>query len=119
LRHLGLHNNALGDYGASLLASALRSNTSLTSLDLRLNGIRDMGGFAIHAALQANMHSELTSLRLGGNVVRPEILEMIELELEQNRKRIRVRVQGNQNDNQRRGGVDFRLRPSSLAAHVM
>ncbi|XP_027694185.1 dynein regulatory complex subunit 5 [Vombatus ursinus] len=65
LQILKLANNKIRALGAQALAHALSYNTTLLSLNLRLNCIEDEGGQALAHALQSN--STLTNLHLGGN----------------------------------------------------
>ena len=80
LRSLLLYDNALGPRGGALLAKALRGNTSLTHLDLRLNQLCGVDSFgngeptleavrALAYALEAN--STLRRLALEHNALPP------------------------------------------------
>jgi hypothetical protein len=67
LTELGLSSNKIGDEGAKpkAIAEALKVNAVLTSVDLRLNSIRDDGAKAIAEALKVN--AVLTKLDLEYN----------------------------------------------------
>ena len=56
--------NAAGPDGTEALAQALRSNESLTVLDLSMNDIGDEGAWELADALEEN--SSLRSLKLDG-----------------------------------------------------
>jgi len=49
---LALHNNQLGDAGAEAIAAMLRTNRSLTTLDLTSNKIGDAGKKAVREAVE-------------------------------------------------------------------
>ncbi|XP_043074549.1 dynein regulatory complex subunit 5 [Puntigrus tetrazona] len=65
LKRLVVCNNQIRGPGAQALAHALSRNTSLVSLNLRLNRVGDEGGQALAQALVKN--GTLVSLHLGGN----------------------------------------------------
>ena len=67
LTELNISGNNLGNRGASALAGALHVNSALTKLGLSLNGIDDDGAAALGAALRVNR--TLTCLHLGRNRV--------------------------------------------------
>lgn len=65
---LDLRGNGLRDEGALCLARSLKVvNEALTSLDLGFNEIRDDGAFAIAQALKTNEDVAVTSLNLSSN----------------------------------------------------
>ena len=64
---LDLKSNGIGDEGAASLAAALEKNLTVTSLNLRVNGIRDDGAASVAAALEKN--STLTSIDIGRNLI--------------------------------------------------
>ncbi|XP_008493799.1 dynein regulatory complex subunit 5 [Calypte anna] len=65
LEILDLCNNQIGHLGAQALAQALAENSTLTSLNLRLNCLEDEGGEAIGHALLTN--TTLKFIHLGSN----------------------------------------------------
>ncbi|KAG0050177.1 hypothetical protein BGZ83_005043 [Gryganskiella cystojenkinii] len=65
LTTLNLSNNKIGDIEAQALAEALKTNSTLTTLTLLYNQIRDIGAQALAEALKTN--NTLTVLELGGN----------------------------------------------------
>ncbi|NWW87684.1 DRC5 protein, partial [Rhynochetos jubatus] len=65
LEILDLCNNQICRLGAQALAQALAENSTLTSLNLRLNCVEDEGGEAIGRALLTN--TTLKSIHLGSN----------------------------------------------------
>jgi Ran GTPase-activating protein (RanGAP) involved in mRNA processing and transport len=65
LTSLDLDSNQLGDTGAQALTEALKTNTTLTSLDLSGNQLGDVGVQALAEALKTN--TTLTRLNLGNN----------------------------------------------------
>uniref|UniRef100_A0A673H7D4 T-complex-associated testis-expressed protein 1-like n=1 Tax=Sinocyclocheilus rhinocerous TaxID=307959 RepID=A0A673H7D4_9TELE len=65
LKRLVVCNNQIRGPGAQALAHALSKNTTLMSLNLRLNRIGDEGGQALAQALVKN--KTLVNLHLGGN----------------------------------------------------
>jgi Ran GTPase-activating protein (RanGAP) involved in mRNA processing and transport len=100
LKQLDLSNNMLGDQGAGEIARALGGGqlggegadvagggmaVALTSLNLQLNNISDMGAFLLGTALQAN--ESLTELDLRHNSISPEMLALVNHGLERNRAR--------------------------------
>eukprot|EP00043_Microstomoeca_roanoka_P020574 m.251435 g.251435 ORF g.251435 m.251435 type:complete len:1015 (-) comp17184_c2_seq10:447-3491(-) len=64
---LSLIGDKIGDTGCRALADALKSNTTLTSLDLSCNKIEDTGCHALAEALESN--TTLTTLNLSGNEI--------------------------------------------------
>ncbi|KAG0077399.1 hypothetical protein BGZ93_003712, partial [Podila epicladia] len=64
---LELRGNMLGDDGAQALSEALKANSSLATLDLRDNEIGSNGAQALSEALKAN--STMTTLKLGNNEI--------------------------------------------------
>eukprot|EP00300_Choanocystis_sp_HF-7_P028025 c33375_g1_i1.p1 GENE.c33375_g1_i1~~c33375_g1_i1.p1 ORF type:complete len:284 (-),score=89.70 c33375_g1_i1:5-808(-) len=67
LKVLNLGGNRIGDVGAKALGNALRTNTSLTYLELTRNNISTEGAKAIAQALHSN--KSLNELGLGGNAI--------------------------------------------------
>ena len=67
LRHASLVSNFISDEGALALASALRDDTALVSVDLRHNRIGAVGLAALVEAVEAGGGSSLRSLALEGN----------------------------------------------------
>jgi hypothetical protein len=67
LTTLELYNNQIGDAGAVALAEALRTNTSLTTLNLSGNQIGDAGAVALAIALRTN--TSLTALWILDNQI--------------------------------------------------
>ncbi|XP_038583234.1 dynein regulatory complex subunit 5 [Micropterus salmoides] len=67
LETLNMCDNNIRDTGAKVIAHALSKNSTLLSLNLRLNRLRDEGGQAIGKALLNN--NTLLHLHLGGNEV--------------------------------------------------
>ncbi|XP_030577686.1 dynein regulatory complex subunit 5 [Archocentrus centrarchus] len=65
LKVLKLSDNNIGGPGAKAIAHALSKNTTLVSLNLRLNRLKDEGGQAICKALLSN--KTLLHLHLGAN----------------------------------------------------
>ncbi|KAF9944994.1 hypothetical protein BGZ72_001783, partial [Mortierella alpina] len=64
---LDLRGNSIGDNGALALSEALKINSTLTTLDLWNNSIGDNGAQALSEALKTN--STLTTLDLRGNSI--------------------------------------------------
>ncbi|KAF8925408.1 hypothetical protein BGZ47_003281, partial [Haplosporangium gracile] len=54
LTTLNLRNNSIGDNGAVALAEALKINSALTTFNLKINPIRDNGAQALTKALKSN-----------------------------------------------------------------
>ncbi|KAG0375255.1 hypothetical protein BGX24_009350 [Mortierella sp. AD032] len=67
LTTLNLQNNSIGDDGAKALAEALKINSTLTTLNLYSNSIGDDGAKALAEALK--MNSALTTLNLYNNSI--------------------------------------------------
>ena len=65
LTELNLSSNFIGDAGAASVADALKSNTTLTKLNLSSNGIGAAGAASVADALKSN--STLTKLNLSEN----------------------------------------------------
>ena len=61
--------NSIGDNGAVALSEALKTNLTLTSLELRNNKIGDNGAVALSEALKIN--PTLTTLDLHSNSIGP------------------------------------------------
>jgi Ran GTPase-activating protein (RanGAP) involved in mRNA processing and transport len=66
LSSLNMHQNFIGDDGATTFASMLRRNTSLREVTLSDNGIREAGVQALAEALHENTTLERLDLRLNG-----------------------------------------------------
>lgn len=72
---VGLAGNALGERGVAQLASALEANTTLTTLDIRSNGLCGFGGLgdsgfgitALQQSLSTSGCRQLYRLDLRGN----------------------------------------------------
>ncbi|KAF9933676.1 hypothetical protein BGZ67_004171 [Mortierella alpina] len=78
LTTLDLRSNAIGDSGAKALGEALKTNSTLTTLDLTNNSIGDDGAKALGKALKTN--STLATLDLRGNLIWLKgLLEFMEL----------------------------------------
>ncbi|KAG0358602.1 hypothetical protein BGZ54_010353 [Gamsiella multidivaricata] len=67
LTTLNLESNSIGDNGALALSEALKTNSTLTSLDLQYNSIRENGALALSEALKTN--STLTTLNSRNNLI--------------------------------------------------
>jgi Ran GTPase-activating protein (RanGAP) involved in mRNA processing and transport len=67
LTELNLENNQIGASGGASIAEALKSNTSLTTLNLSWNQIGASGGASIAEALKSN--TSLTELNLENNQI--------------------------------------------------
>ncbi|KAG0334005.1 hypothetical protein BG000_008716 [Podila horticola] len=67
LTTLDLMRNSIGDTGAQALAEALKTNSTLIALDLQNNSIGDSGAQALAEALETN--STLTTLELKVNSI--------------------------------------------------
>ncbi|KAG9061059.1 hypothetical protein KI688_007688 [Linnemannia hyalina] len=67
LTTLDLQHNSIGDNGAQALSEALKVNSTLTTLDLQHNSIEDNGAQALSEALKTN--STLTTLDLRSNSI--------------------------------------------------
>ncbi|KAG0375797.1 hypothetical protein BGX24_008647 [Mortierella sp. AD032] len=67
LTTLDLKHNSIGDNGAKTLAEALKTNSTLTTLYLQGNSIGDSGAQALAEALKSN--STLNTLDLQGNLI--------------------------------------------------
>ena len=70
LRVLGVSNNSVGWLGVSPLTDSLKSNSTLTSLNLEWNDIGYEGAFALSDSLKSN--STLTTLKLESNSIGDE-----------------------------------------------
>ncbi|KAF8982665.1 hypothetical protein BGZ46_000848 [Entomortierella lignicola] len=70
LTTLNLGSNSIGQEGALALSEALKTNTTLTTLDLRSNSISQEGALALSEALKTN--TSLTTLNLGSNSIGQE-----------------------------------------------
>lgn len=73
LRELDLTNNSISASGGKALAQSLLSNSSLQTLELRLNKLGDEAGGEIMTALEH--HKGLVHLGLGGNFLRDATVE--------------------------------------------
>ncbi|KAG0287248.1 hypothetical protein BGZ96_008816, partial [Linnemannia gamsii] len=67
LTSLDLGNNSIGEFGAKDLSRALETNSTLITLNLRSNSIGEFGAKALSRALETN--STLTSLDLRNNSI--------------------------------------------------
>ncbi|CAE7347373.1 NLRC3 [Symbiodinium sp. KB8] len=76
LTSINLRGNNIGDEGAEAIAEALKTNSTLTRIQLAFNSIGSEGGKAICEALKSN--STLTSINLEGNVISLQVLAEIE-----------------------------------------
>ena len=65
LTSIDLSINSLGEVGGAAIGAALTGNTTLTSIDLSINNLGEVGGAAIGAALTGN--TTLTSIDLSMN----------------------------------------------------
>jgi len=83
LTTLDLYGNNIGAEGAAALATALTTNTILTTLNLCWNGIGAEGAAALARALTTN--TSLTTLDLGSNGIGTAQLDLVETQLERNR----------------------------------
>ncbi|KAF9419435.1 hypothetical protein BGZ76_004246 [Entomortierella beljakovae] len=70
LTSLNLDHSTLGNGGALALSEALKTNTTLTTLDLRNNSIGNEGALALSEALKIN--ATLTTLNLRSNSIESE-----------------------------------------------
>ena len=68
---LRLKSCGLGEGGGRALAEALRLNSTLKSLDIRLNDMGEGGGRALAETLRLN--TRITSLNLWNNDLREEV----------------------------------------------
>ena len=73
----------IGDEGAKAIGEALKSNKTLTNLDVRHNKIQSEGAKAIGRALKSN--KTLTSLNLQSNEIEDEGMQAIGEALKSNR----------------------------------
>ncbi|KAF9342197.1 hypothetical protein BGX26_008085, partial [Mortierella sp. AD094] len=67
LTTLNLQNNSIESNGVQALSEALKTNSTLTTLNLERNSIGDSGAQVLSEALKTN--STLTTLNLGGNSI--------------------------------------------------
>ncbi|KAF9431949.1 hypothetical protein BGZ76_011486 [Entomortierella beljakovae] len=70
LTSLNLRTNSIGNEGTLALSEALKTNTALTTLDLQGNLIGNEGALALSGALKTN--TTLTTLNLQGSMIRRE-----------------------------------------------
>ena len=86
LTSLNLHDNDIGDEGAKALATAMKENENikLTSLNLRANNIGDEGARAIATAMKENEKIKLTRLNLGLNAIGDEGAKALAMALLEN-----------------------------------
>ncbi|KAF9355426.1 hypothetical protein BGX26_006576 [Mortierella sp. AD094] len=70
LTTLELRGNQIGDEGALALSETLKTNTTLTTLDLESNRIQKEGALALSEALKTN--TTLTTLNLQSNEIKNE-----------------------------------------------
>ena len=77
VEYIDLSGNTIGDEGAAALADCLQhNNTSVISLNLQNNGIGDEGAEALLSAVLTN--STIHSLNLKGNVIHSSLLSKID-----------------------------------------
>ena len=69
--------NAFGDAGCTALASALRTNTTLSALYCSYAGIGEAGGLQLAAALESNVSHQLRVLQLNESDVSEATLRRI------------------------------------------
>lgn len=84
----------IGMEGSKKIAKVLAGNTTLTSLDLEWNNIRDEGAVAIARTLEKN--NSLTSLNIGGNIIGDEGAIAIARILEKNNSLTSLNIGGNE-----------------------
>ena len=94
LTSLHLSGNRIKDEGAKSLSEALRVNTSVTSLDLNWNSIADEGANSLFEALRVN--TSLTSLGLSNNQIKDEGANSLSEALRVNTSLTSLRLSGNQ-----------------------
>ncbi|KAF9538509.1 hypothetical protein EC957_006683, partial [Mortierella hygrophila] len=82
LTTLDLRSNSIGDNGAQLLSEALKTNSTLTILDLRSNSIWFKGFLALSEALRTN--STLATLDLRGNLIGDKVAQAVSEALKTN-----------------------------------
>ena len=75
LTELDLSGNSIGNIGASYIADALKTNTTLTKLRLKKTRITDEGAKKLVEALKENV--TLTELDLSENKIKEELIDMI------------------------------------------
>ena len=71
-----LYDNNIGNAGTMVVARALRTNTTIKSVNLVRNKIRDPGGMALSEMLQYN--TTIESLNLQFNKISPPVRKAIE-----------------------------------------
>ena len=85
---MNLGKNSIGDAGMAKIADALKSNTTLTRLDLRQCGISSVGVVALYDALRSPStnitHVTLDGNRMGTNHKDKQILDRIDKQLSSN-----------------------------------
>ncbi|KAF9176758.1 hypothetical protein BGZ50_009716 [Haplosporangium sp. Z 11] len=82
LTTLDLRNNSIGDNGAQALSEALKINSTLTTLDLSANSIGDNGAVALSEAFKTN--STLITLDLSANSIGDNGAQMLSEALKTN-----------------------------------
>ena len=82
LTTLELDSTAIDDLGACMLSDSLKSNSSLTTLTLSNNPIDDLGFSALSDSLKSN--STLTKLDLGTSTLGSELESWIHSEIDLN-----------------------------------
>jgi len=83
---LDLDYNRIGDEGAEALGEAIKTNPSITKLNLNRNQIGDEGAIALAEALQTN--TSITALGLYGNQIEnKKVFEDIKAYLARNKER--------------------------------
>jgi len=78
-----LYNHKMGDYGTQTLSENLKTNRTLTKLNIMDNDIGDLGAQYLSKALETNW--TLTELNLHKNKIGTEVLKKIKQELEDNK----------------------------------
>lgn len=77
LQSLALSCNKIGDDGAAALADSLRTNRTLTFLNVRGNGITDVGASALLDSMTPPTNPSLTALWVQLNPISPELVGRI------------------------------------------
>jgi Ran GTPase-activating protein (RanGAP) involved in mRNA processing and transport len=77
LTTLDLHGNDITEEGAKALAEMLQTKMTLTTLYLNNNNIKDEGAKALAEALQ--LHNTLTTLYLVRNQITEEVAQEVEV----------------------------------------
>ena len=66
LTHLDLSGNRLDRDAGNILGKALRINNTLLTLSLRLNSLKDCGGWALFAGMRDNISLQLINVSANG-----------------------------------------------------